>query len=177
MTCAKIPAPVNGDVFWESTDFNSVASYTCHEGYFLSGAFERRCLANGFWSERPPRCVPAVSTSTTATNLTSTTKVTEPSELADPPADQIPFTSPRPHPSMHHPPTSDIRLMVSNVPTSDKSKSDANAYIVWAMIALLICLIILVIILIVVVYVRKKRTSDLDSAAANSVENPVYSGG
>ena len=78
---------------------------------------------------------------------------------------------------MHHPPTSDIRLMVSNVPTSDKSKSDANAYIVWAMIALLICLIILVIILIVVVYVRKKRTSDLDSAAANSVENPVYSGG
>jgi hypothetical protein len=170
---------VNGDVFWESTDFNSVASYTCRNGFFLSGASERVCLADGFWSERPPRCVPTTTAKPDQTQppKSTTSKATEPSDVNDPPADQMPFTSPRPHHSLHHPFTSDIGPTVSKVPTSDKSKRDANVYIVWAMIALLICLIVLVIVLIALVYVRKHRTSELDSAAANSVENPVYSGG
>ena len=178
VTCGKLPAPVNGDVFWESTDFNSIASYTCSNGFFLTGASERVCLADGFWSERPPRCVPSTTAKPDQTQPKSiTSKATEPSDVNDPPADQMPFTSPRPHHSLHHPFTSHVRPTVSKVPASDKSKRDANVYIVWATIALLICLIVLVTVLIVLVYVRKHRTTELDSTAANSVENPVYSGG
>ena len=179
MTCGRLPPPLNGDVFWESTEFNSNASYSCQEGFELRGTAQRVCMANGFWSERPPRCV-AVSTSSTANpdqTQPNTTQTSTPSHVNDPPGDTISFTSPVSY-SVDQLSTSGIRPTMSNVPTlSDLKQRDANVYIIWAMIALLICLILLVIVLIILVYVRKHRTCERDSGTANSVENPVYSGG
>ena len=186
VTCGKLPPPANGEVTWESTDFNSIARYTCNEGFDLRGASERVCLANGFWSERPPLCVPVPATANldhTRPKSTITIKTSRPTEqpLGDTNdatmADQMPFTSPRPQTSQHQLPLTSGTPIVTTVPDADNSRPrDANVYIIWAMIALLICLIVLVVVLIVVVYFKKRKISEFDSAVSNSVENPVYSG-
>ena len=184
VTCNRLPSPVNGAVVWESTEFNSVASYSCNEGFMLKepASSHRMCLANGFWSGRPPLCVPAPTTasadqtqpkSTTAT----TSKTTRPTEPLGGTRDQAPSTSLRAKGSLHQQPTSSTPEMTSVPNSDDSTQSDANVYIIWAMIALLICLIILVIVLIIVVYMRKRKMTEFDSSAANTVENPVYSGG
>ena len=51
-------------MYWDSTAFNSVASYTCHEGYVLIGMSQRTCQSSGYWSNRPPKCILIPTTST-----------------------------------------------------------------------------------------------------------------
>ncbi|XP_061736324.1 beta-2-glycoprotein 1-like [Nerophis ophidion] len=62
MCCAKrCPhprRPVNGEIYYQDTVYNSTINYTCHEGYTLSGPRSATCQANGTWSASKPECKP-----------------------------------------------------------------------------------------------------------------------
>ena len=47
---------MNGQVQQQSLQYQSTASYTCHEGYLLVGGSERMCLDSGVWSGEEPDC-------------------------------------------------------------------------------------------------------------------------
>ena len=47
----------NGDVMFNDTTFDSVATYSCDPTYALNGNATRRCLADGTWSGNMPSCV------------------------------------------------------------------------------------------------------------------------
>ena len=156
VTCSKLSRPANGEVFWESTEFNSIASYSCDEGYVLNGASERVCLANGFWSDRQPLC----------------------SEYS--PQKHTPSAPDRLSPSPSPPHTTlTTTLLTSDTPTSThpQQNNNTNIYIVWGMIILMLVLIVVVVLLIIVVYHKRRKMSALAASTANSVENPLYSGG
>ena len=55
--CLNLTSPSNGEVSLNTTTFESVATYTCEEGYLLGGFPVRECQANGSWSEEEPFCV------------------------------------------------------------------------------------------------------------------------
>ncbi len=46
----------NGLVLFDSTYFESVASYKCNHGYVLDGPVNRTCQDNGMWSRQEPSC-------------------------------------------------------------------------------------------------------------------------
>ena len=47
----------NGEVSYSfNTAYNSVATYSCDDGYRLDGTNTRTCLASGDWSGSPPTC-------------------------------------------------------------------------------------------------------------------------
>ncbi|XP_045904472.1 beta-2-glycoprotein 1-like [Micropterus dolomieu] len=48
----------NGELYYEDTVYQSTINYTCHEGFFLTGAHTAECLANGTWSAPVPECKP-----------------------------------------------------------------------------------------------------------------------
>ena len=48
--------PLNGQVTFSSTVFNSFASYSCASGFTLDGLNIRTCLASGSWSGVEPTC-------------------------------------------------------------------------------------------------------------------------
>ena len=56
--CGSLADPANGDVSLSSgTTFNSVATYSCSDGYNLvDGDMMRTCLASGSWSGTPSNC-------------------------------------------------------------------------------------------------------------------------
>ena len=170
VTCSKLSRPANGEVFWESTEFNSIASYSCDEGYVLNGASERVCLANGFWSDRQPLCSEYSPQKHTPS---------APDRLSPSPStgnNLPPLTL-----SMDYPPHTTLTTtpLTSDTPTSahPQQNNNTNIYIVWGMIILMLVLIVVVVLLIIVVYHKRRKMSALAASTANSVENPLYSGG
>ncbi|XP_075471317.1 complement component receptor 1-like protein isoform X2 [Ascaphus truei] len=66
--CKKVSCGIpenieNGKVEITNTLFNSTATYSCQEGYFLTGAALRQCTADGQWSDSAPTCLPIEITS------------------------------------------------------------------------------------------------------------------
>ena len=54
--CGPLDDPANGNVDVPLTEFSGVATYTCVEGYVLSGGNTRTCQANEMWSGVAPTC-------------------------------------------------------------------------------------------------------------------------
>ena len=60
--CGSLSPPLNGDVSMNGTVYESVAKYTCHDGYTLMGEHHRRiCLDNSSWSHQQPLCERKIS--------------------------------------------------------------------------------------------------------------------
>ena len=58
--CGTLHDPTNGKVDTSmGTCLESLATYTCDEGYELSHTGERVCLSSGQWSGTAPTCEPA----------------------------------------------------------------------------------------------------------------------
>jgi CUB/sushi domain-containing protein len=58
--CGGLPLLVNGKVHIINTTYGSRVSFTCQNGYNLTGASSAICLANGTWSEEMPSCISPV---------------------------------------------------------------------------------------------------------------------
>ena len=56
MDCGLLENPENGQVEFTDTIEESVATYTCAEGYNLEGQSERTCMSDGEWSPSEPTC-------------------------------------------------------------------------------------------------------------------------
>ena len=56
VTCPALTNPDNGVVSGTSNTFESIATYTCNEGYTLTGDMTRFCQANEMWSGSDPTC-------------------------------------------------------------------------------------------------------------------------
>ena len=55
--CGDLPIPSNGAVSYSDTTLiNSVATFTCSEGYIVTGDSTRTCLVTGMWSGIQPSC-------------------------------------------------------------------------------------------------------------------------
>ena len=55
--CGLLTDPDNGQVNTSSgTTFGSTATYTCDNGYALSGSQTRTCGADGNWTSSEPFC-------------------------------------------------------------------------------------------------------------------------
>lgn len=55
--CLELSPPDNGDVFYNSTEPGSVATYTCYGRYTMHrGDAKRVCSWRGQWSGRAPVC-------------------------------------------------------------------------------------------------------------------------
>ena len=55
--CGSLTDPANGAVSLTNTTYNSVATYSCNNGYNLVGDTTRTCQASGSWSETAPTCI------------------------------------------------------------------------------------------------------------------------
>ncbi len=55
--CPTMSPPVNGDVSVSTYNVEGVATFTCDDGYKLSGSSRCTCLASGSWSEEAPDCI------------------------------------------------------------------------------------------------------------------------
>ena len=76
--CRTPTTPTNGHVTYILTTFTSIATYSCGNGYVLSGPNSRFCQADGTWSGSEPTCANA-----------STCEVMDCSPLTDPANGQI----------------------------------------------------------------------------------------
>ncbi|XP_050414592.1 fibropellin-1 isoform X2 [Patella vulgata] len=57
VTCAPPPKPTNGEVSYNSLDYGSTATYSCHSDYNItSGSSSRTCQANGGWNGVTAQC-------------------------------------------------------------------------------------------------------------------------
>ena len=56
-SCDPLPPPENGNVDASITTIGSVATYSCNNGFLLSGDSQRICQMNGFWSGSAPTCL------------------------------------------------------------------------------------------------------------------------
>ena len=54
--CGGLSNPENGAITMSGTTYNSVATYSCNDGYNLVGDITRTCQANATWSGRDPSC-------------------------------------------------------------------------------------------------------------------------
>ena len=55
--CAELTDPANGNVdVTDGTNTGSVATYSCDDGYTLSGSETRTCEEGGLWSGDAPVC-------------------------------------------------------------------------------------------------------------------------
>ncbi|GBN21991.1 hypothetical protein AVEN_82562-1, partial [Araneus ventricosus] len=54
--CDELPSPENGAVKVTGEMFGDTATYTCREGYWLSGNRERVCQGDATWSGKQPEC-------------------------------------------------------------------------------------------------------------------------
>ena len=57
ISCPDLSNPDNGVVqFSSGTVFQSVAEYSCDDGYQIIGTSSLTCQANAQWSDSPPHC-------------------------------------------------------------------------------------------------------------------------
>lgn len=56
--CPHPDQPLNGNLYYENTEYKSNVTYTCDEGYILSGSSSAMCLVDGRWSAPEPLCKP-----------------------------------------------------------------------------------------------------------------------
>ena len=58
ITCGDLIVPANGDVEYSNRNrtFNSTATYSCDEGYTLTGNSQRICVGLNIWSGSDPTC-------------------------------------------------------------------------------------------------------------------------
>lgn len=54
--CPKLDDIPNGGVQLNGNTLNSIAKYTCSEGYTIEGFQQRRCDEEGTWEGSPPTC-------------------------------------------------------------------------------------------------------------------------
>ena len=54
--CGLLLPPTNGEVIFNETGFNSVATYECNEGFEFNGASVRTCQSDEQWSGSEPFC-------------------------------------------------------------------------------------------------------------------------
>ena len=54
--CGDLTHPTNGEVAYNSTNYNEVAIYSCDTGYILTGYCERKCMETSQWSGTTPTC-------------------------------------------------------------------------------------------------------------------------
>ena len=171
VTCSKLPHPENGNVSWNSTDFNSIASYSCNEGFVLNRIPQRVCQASGYWSDRPPQCsrIPRPS---------STPPSSEDMGLHPLPSSVYTAIQPVDGTARLQQPNDISSIVSMSNATRSHHTNNTNIFIICGgVIVLMINLIIVVAVLIAVVYIRRRKMNALAAAAANSVENPLYSGG
>ncbi|XP_072114251.1 sushi, von Willebrand factor type A, EGF and pentraxin domain-containing protein 1 [Mobula birostris] len=57
VSCGLPPSPDNGNVTGLNYTFQSLANYSCNNGYLIKGDWTRTCLANGSWSGETPQCL------------------------------------------------------------------------------------------------------------------------
>ena len=55
--CGELNDPENGNVSVSALVFDSIATYTCHTNYNLTGDATRMCLADATWSGTEPTCI------------------------------------------------------------------------------------------------------------------------
>lgn len=55
--CPNLRSPVNGEVSLSGITLGSTATYTCNEGFILSGNRIRSCLTTAIWSGEDPTCI------------------------------------------------------------------------------------------------------------------------
>ena len=58
VNCTDPGTPTNGNKNSSIYTYNSVVSFQCNFGYFLSGSVSLNCLSNGSWNDTPPTCNP-----------------------------------------------------------------------------------------------------------------------
>ena len=57
--CGGLSNPTDGSVVTSNGNFvGSIASFTCDEGFEITGLSQLVCLGNGSWSESAPTCTP-----------------------------------------------------------------------------------------------------------------------
>ena len=54
--CGPLSDPVNGQVTTSGTTFNSMATYSCDEGFNLVGSRAVTCGLDGVWTPSSPTC-------------------------------------------------------------------------------------------------------------------------
>ena len=54
--CGPLTDPDNGKVTFDGTSVGSSVSYTCNDGFILSGNQRRQCLRTGNWTGSDPIC-------------------------------------------------------------------------------------------------------------------------
>ena len=54
--CGGLEDPKDGEVIVSTTNYASVASYSCNTGYNLTGDNSRTCLNSSEWSGSQPNC-------------------------------------------------------------------------------------------------------------------------
>ena len=168
----------------ESSQYNSVARYTCSTGYVLDGQEERVCQENGSWSHEVPVCLMvSIQSSSTEYPLEPLDATVNDRSLVPSMIHLLPSSSFPLHPDItstdenNNVPyiTSVIDSTIPHIPNVN-SKYNINIFIICGVIALMLLLILFVAFLIVGVYVRRKKINSLAAASANSVGNPVYLG-
>ena len=57
--CESLSNPTNGGVVINDSTrvVGSIATYSCDDGFLLSGSIERECQDNGMWSGNEPLCI------------------------------------------------------------------------------------------------------------------------
>ena len=55
--CPDLTTPANGNVNQPGNTVETVATYTCNNGYVLVGDESRTCRENGKWTGEDPTCV------------------------------------------------------------------------------------------------------------------------
>ena len=54
--CGGLSPPMNGFIQYNTTHYDSVATYTCRDGFKLVGVSSRMCQKNSQWSNSSPTC-------------------------------------------------------------------------------------------------------------------------
>ena len=54
--CPHLEAPADGSVLYSDRVVESVAQYSCNEGFSLVGGTSRICQSDGIWSGEEPIC-------------------------------------------------------------------------------------------------------------------------
>ena len=55
--CPDLVDPVNGTVMMTGKSVGDTATYSCNNGFSLSGVHMVTCQGDGEWSDSPPTCV------------------------------------------------------------------------------------------------------------------------